>query len=84
MGQEQHTIPLRLRDGQVREAVRTGNNAAWLCGCDRRLPLVGKSDDARSPLPSWQVTCPSCGRSYRVSAPGRLKVPTHVEELPRS
>jgi hypothetical protein len=81
MSQEQSPIPLRLLDGRVQTAVRTGNNAAWLCPCQRREPLLGYSDERNSPRDYSEVICPSCRRAFRVVAPGLKKVPIHVEEL---
>ena len=43
MPQEQKLVPLRLASGEEAEAVATGNNAAWLCPCGYRLPLLGYS-----------------------------------------
>jgi hypothetical protein len=37
-GQTQHDIPVRFTDGAEGLAVRTGNNAAWLCVCPRKQP----------------------------------------------
>lgn len=61
--------------------VRTGNNAAWLCQCERQLPLVGYSDDLNTQLGFSRVGCPDCGRVYRVVAPGLKQVPTEVREI---
>ncbi len=81
-GQTQHDIPLRFADGAEGVAVRTGNNAAWLCVCPRKQPLVGYSDAVTSGRAYSVVQCPHCGRQYRVVAPGFKKVPTHVQEIP--
>jgi hypothetical protein len=80
-GQAQHDIPLRFADGAEGVAVRTGNNAAWLCLCAPNLPLVGYSDAATSESTHSVVRCPQCGREKRVAAPGLKKVPTHVQEV---
>lgn len=80
-GQAQHEIPLRSADGIARIAVRTGNNAAWLCSCGRDRPLLGYSDSSDSPRVASVIFCPECDRRYRVVAPGLKQVPTHVEEL---
>jgi len=66
MPQAQEQIPLILADGQERAAVRTGNNAAWMCPCGRALPLVGFSDVLESTSGTTAVDCPSCGRRFRV------------------
>jgi len=70
MPQEQYSIPVRLLDGKTLAATRTGNNAAWLCACSRATPLVGYSDEIRSPREYSVVSCPDCRRSYRVVGPG--------------
>ncbi len=80
MGQKQIEIPLQFIDGMTSRAVRTGNNAAWICSCERSEPLIGYSDTADG-WPSSDVVCPSCGRTYRVVAPAPKKVPTHIEEI---
>lgn len=81
MPQEQHVIEVRFRDGTVDPCVRTGNNAAWHCCCDRDLPLVGYSDQLESENDYSAVECPDCARRYRVVAPGLKKVPLHVQEI---
>ena len=80
MGQKQHEIPLHYRDGRARLAIRTGNNAAWICACDRYEPLLGYSDVLDGPISS-DVVCPDCGRTYRIVAPGAKKVPEYVHEI---
>jgi len=79
--QEQHDIQVHFIDGTHSECSRTGNNAAWLCQCDRRRPLVGYSDELDSPRDYSKVACPDCGRVYRVVSPGLKLVPTHVEQI---
>ena len=81
-GQAQEEIPLRFADGSEGVAVRTGNNAAWLCVCSRKWPLIGYSDAVRSERAYSIVRCPECARKYRVVASDFKKVPTHVLELP--
>ena len=80
--QAQHEIPLRFADGAEGMAVRTGNNAAWLCVCPRHLPLIGYSDAVTSERAYSVIRCPDCRRKYRVVAPGLKNVPTHVQEIP--
>ena len=80
-GQAQHDIPLRFADGAEGVAVRTGNNAAWLCVCPRKWPLLGYSDAVTSEHAYSIVRCPDCGRKYRVVALGLKEVPTHVQEI---
>lgn len=79
--QEQHDILVHFRDGRKDECSRTGNNAAWLCQCGRHRPLVGYSDELNSPREYSRIVCPDCGRVYRVVGPGRMMVPTHVQEI---
>ena len=81
MSQEQHPLPVKLLDGKTLRAIRTGNNAAWLCVCSRAGPLIGYSDELDSPREYSAVICPDCRRIYRVVAPGLKKVPTHVQEV---
>ena len=57
--QEQKTISLMLKSGESREAVSTGNNAAWLCLCGRGLPLIGTTLG-----PPREVECLDCHRLY--------------------
>jgi hypothetical protein len=83
MPQSQLEIPLQFADGTVSIAVLTGNNAAWMCGCGRVLPLIGYSDSVDTRHASSDVVCPQCGAAYRVVAPGARKVPTEVRQLAR-
>lgn len=79
--QEQHEIKVHFLDGRSEVCSRTGNNAAWLCMCGRRVPLLGYSDELDSPKTYSGVVCPDCSQTYRVVAPGLKQVPTHVQEL---
>lgn len=81
MGQSQDEIPLLLADGSRGSAVRTGNNAAWLCTCDRKLPLLGYSDLAGSTSSASIVACPNCGRQFRVVSSKQRGTAERVEEL---
>ena len=83
MPQQQHTIPFRLIDGSEMLARRTGNNAAWNCPCDQAVPLLGYSDAGDSESEATVIRCPNetCGRRYRVVAPGLRQVPNAVVEL---
>jgi hypothetical protein len=65
MPQKQEIVPLVFSDGPPREAVATGNNAAWLCKCGRTAPLLGRSGMFSGPTSGYKVNC-SCGRSYYV------------------
>jgi hypothetical protein len=77
-GQRQHQIPLTGCRDTAGVAIRTGNNAAWLCPCGYAHPLVGYSDAADSQKEKSRVICQKCGSHYRVVAPSRWKAPTEV------
>jgi hypothetical protein len=81
MAQNLSEIPLSFLNGETAQAVKTGNNAAWICPCDRDLPLLGFSDAADSTSTRAVITCPGCGRSYKVVAAKRQGVPTRVQEI---
>jgi hypothetical protein len=70
-------IRLHCRDGTTVEAAALGNNAAWICPCDRDTPLLGSLGRRQ-----WiEMKCPSCGRRYSVTrAPRGLA--GDVKELP--
>lgn len=78
--QKQQDILVHFLDCTMYGA-RTGNNAAWLCRCGYDRPLVGYSDELNSPRDYSRVICPKCGRVFRVVAPGRKKIPTHIQEI---
>jgi hypothetical protein len=65
MPQEQRIIPLILSNHH-RQAVATGNNAAWHCECSRALPLVGRTGALASPSEAMIVECQDCSRRYFV------------------
>ena len=79
--QEQILTTLTFLDGTTADAIRTGNNAAWLCPCGRKLPLVGYSDAEKSNFRSSHVACPKCGRTYKVLAPSLRGTATAVKEI---
>jgi hypothetical protein len=66
MSQEQRLVPLVLRAGPQRQAVATGNNAAWQCSCGRSLPLLGRSGSLSGVSEARRVDCPNCRRQYFV------------------
>ena len=66
VSQQQHTVRLVLSDGSEREATATGNNAAWLCACGRKLPLIGRTGRKAHPTDAFRVICPDCSRQYHV------------------
>lgn len=51
-------------------AIRTGNNAAWLCACKYKYPLVGRSGFLSGPSLSFVVQCEGCGKCYFVVPEG--------------
>lgn len=59
-GQSLETIPLELKNGKTYTAARNGNNAAWLCVCGYRLPLLWGGNQPKAP-----TGCPQCGKVYR-------------------
>jgi DNA-directed RNA polymerase subunit RPC12/RpoP len=66
MSQKQEIVNLIGRDGSRRQAVATGNNAAWLCPCGRVLPLLGRTGSLKGQSASTQVDCPDCHRHFFV------------------
>jgi hypothetical protein len=66
MSQMQNTVMLVLLNGQRRDAVATGNNAAWICECPRKVPLIGRTGSKNAPSAASIVECPDCQRRYVV------------------
>jgi DNA-directed RNA polymerase subunit RPC12/RpoP len=66
MPQEQREITLIPLQGEPRQAIATGNNAAWMCVCGRELPLLGRAFSVEAPTVNEQVQCPNCSRKYFV------------------
>ena len=78
-GQEQEPVPLEVSEATKVEArangrdliaIRTGNNAAWLCACKYNYPLVGRSGFLSGPSLSFVVQCEGCGKCYFVVPEG--------------
>jgi DNA-directed RNA polymerase subunit RPC12/RpoP len=65
MPQEQRIIPLILSNHH-RQAVATGNNAAWHCECGRALPLIGRTGALATPSEAMIIECQDCSRRYFV------------------
>ena len=83
MPQAQHIVPLYFLGEVQGHAVATGNNAAWICQCDRALPLVGRSGLASGVTDGYRIDCPNCDRRYFVVPDGGdLKRVLRVEEVP--
>jgi hypothetical protein len=60
-----------MLNAQGREAVATGNNAAWLCICGRALPLLGHSGSIKGVSEGTRIDCPDCHRGYFVVPEGK-------------
>ena len=87
--QPHSTIPVSfLLDGEMHQmtaASLNGNNAAWLCVCGYRLPLIwsgrpvfaGKGVPPKPPKPVW---CPECQRLYDGVTDGDT-IPTAIKEV---
>jgi hypothetical protein len=71
IGQLQRTISVLFLDGSKKNAVATGNNAAWVCSCPNPLPLIGRSGKYNSITNGYVVLCPCCERSYYVLPEGK-------------
>jgi hypothetical protein len=70
MSQEQKQVSVVFKSGEIKQAIATGNNAAWLCPCGRALPLVGRSGSVKGVSENTEVKCPLCGRAYFVLPDG--------------
>ena len=66
-GQKQLTVELKMRDRSVRNATATatGNNAAWLCVCGYKKPLIGRTFEA-TPKVTQFVECEKCHKHYHL------------------
>ena len=67
--EEQEQIPISLKykskDEQViGVAIKTGNNAAWMCVCGYQLPLIWSRFFAEQNSQEF-VICKKCGRKYK-------------------
>lgn len=60
--QEQRKVEVRMLDGSSLEGGAIGSNAAWLCSCDSKRPLIGSTF-----FNPRLVEC-TCGKVYRVHA----------------
>ena len=75
MPQKQKLIEVKLKDGSTRKGIATGNNAAWMCVCDRNNPLLGKSGLLNGVSKGFRVDCPDCKRRYFVVPDGKSQGP---------
>jgi hypothetical protein len=53
-------VSVRLRDGTTTTARATGNNAAWMCPCGDKLPLLATWFPRQS-----ETVCPKCRKRYK-------------------
>jgi hypothetical protein len=82
MAQKQIAVPLILLHNNIGEAVATGNNAAWHCKCERKLPLLGRSGKVSDGATGYLVICPNCDRHYYVMPEGKDQGRVlHVKEV---
>ena len=70
------TVHVTFLDGSIAEARAEGNNAAWMCKCDDKIPLLGRCYFAFGY--DCHTIC-ACGRRYRVFK-DEDKRTEHVEE----
>ena len=74
--QSQESIPLEYDSGEKHCAVRNGNNAAWMCICGYRLPLIWSSFQSEMP-----TVCGGCGKKF--TGKGQGNKPERIyEETP--
>lgn len=71
MPQAQKVIDIELSTGAKSRGIATGNNAAWLCICGRKEPLVGRSGAMGGVSEAMRVDCPDCSRRYFVVPSGK-------------
>ena len=57
-------VPVTFRDETTSTARAEGIDAAWLCPCGDKLPLVGRAYFQFGH--QCHTICPSCNRAYRV------------------
>ena len=70
MPQQQRIIEVKYSDGTKGKAIATGNNAAWVCKCGRKEPLLGKSGHVHGPGKNTKVVCPNCEKEFFVEPDG--------------
>ena len=59
------TIPVQYANGCAGEATLLGNNAAWMCCCDSRLPLLASGYFRKKAM------C-GCGKRYVLKTRGDM------------
>ncbi len=76
--QAQEKIPLESSEGElIGVAVKTGNNAAWMCICGYNMPLIWAKFPPNSKKPT---ICNECGKKYRGVAVGKYNPGKIVKE----
>ena len=82
--QPHSTIPVSfLLNGEMRQmtaASLSGNNAAWLCVCGYRLPLIWSGLHPPQVAKPKPTGCPECKRVYEGVTDGGT-IPTAIEEV---
>jgi hypothetical protein len=81
MPQIQREILIHFLDGNELTGAATGNNAAWICHCSRKVPLLGFSAGSKIKTTKPLVECPECKASYVVVAKYPQGRPTKIVEL---
>ena len=71
MPQKQRIVEVELKSGEISKAIATGNNAAWMCVCGRKDPLLGRSGLVNRLENGFRVDCPNCRCSYYVIPDGK-------------
>ncbi len=71
MPQKQKIVEVVFKSGKKSKAIATGNNAAWICECRRKDPLLGRSGLVDRLADGFRVDCPDCNCSYYVIPEGK-------------
>lgn len=71
MPKKQKIVEVMLKNGKTSKAIATGNNAAWICVCGRKKPLLGRSGLVDGFANGFRVDCPDCSRGYYVIPDGK-------------
>ena len=70
MPQQQRIVEIELNNGEKSKAIATGSNAAWICKCRRKVPLLGRTGLVDRLADEFRVDCPDCKSSYYVIPDG--------------
>jgi hypothetical protein len=71
MPQKQRIVDVELISGKKLKGIATGNNAAWLCACGRKIPLMGRTGLEDRLADGFRVACPDCACNYSVIPDGK-------------